>query len=379
MPQLPLRRVRLHGMWAAQVAAAASPSPQAIAQVDAWNLKAPNGGQTWSLVRVATRDGVEGWGEGRVLTPEAWKTLKATAMGQPASGVEALGVKLRGNPGWAAVNAACLDIMARISKAPVYQYLGGPTRNKVRAYTALHGPTNDDLLRSLEKARGAGFKAFSVPVPVAPFRNSGKAFVLAAEQRMSALRKAAGDGIDFILSGGGQLTPGDAAVLSAAFERTHLLWFDEPCATSAMGTVRKVSEESVTPVGFGRGAMEASFFQNLLREDAVDVLRPEIATHGISGVRKIAALGEVYYGAVAPRHGEGPLTTATALNLAASLPNFFIQHIPYPDAQEDRDMRRALTGSDVETVKDGYAALINQPGLGVSIQRDALRKFGEAL
>ncbi|MBI3681640.1 MAG: hypothetical protein HY235_14760, partial [Acidobacteria bacterium] len=71
--------------------------------------------------------------------------------------------------------------------------------------------------------------------------------------------------------------------------------------------------------------------------------------------------------------------TAAALHLGASLPNFFIQHIPYPDAPQDREMRAALTGANIEAVKDGFATLSTQPGLGVAIRRDALQKYGEVI
>ncbi|MBL8178676.1 MAG: hypothetical protein JNK48_28640, partial [Bryobacterales bacterium] len=143
--------------------------------------------------------------------------------------------------------------------------------------------------------------------------------------------------------------------------------------------VRKIADENVTPLGFGAEGAEASYFQNLLREDAIDVVRPELALHGISGVRKIAALAETYYAAVAPRHGEGPINTAAALHLAASLPNFFIQHIPTAATAADREMRAAIAGGGVESVRDGFAALNNQPGLGISVERQAIERYGSPI
>jgi galactonate dehydratase len=345
----------------------------AITSIEAWNLR------QWSVLRLRTTEGIEGWGEAKPLTTEAFASLKTLLKDSSAASYEALRVKLKNHPVAAAVNSACLDILARSAKVPVYQFLGGPTRHKVRAHTSLNGATDDDLLKSLDVARKAGFKAFAVNVPQPPFRNSGKALVLATQKRMDALRKAAGEDCDFVLSGAGGLAPGDAGILCAAFERFHLLWFDEPCNTKSLGAVRKLSNENVTPLGFGEGATDAAFFQDLLREDAVDVVRPEIALHGISGVRRIAALAEVYYVAVAPKHSLGPVTTAAALHLAASLPNFFIQHIPYPDAAADRDMRRSLAGTAIETVKDGFAALPTGAGLGISVDISALRKFGSQI
>lgn len=350
-----------------------------IRSIAAWNVRHPSGDRSWAALQITTQDGLEGWGECRPLTPADVASLRAMLDKQEEGAYEALRVKMGKHPAAAAVNIATLDIQARRAKAPLYQFLGGPTRHKVRAFTALQGGSEDDLARGVETGRAAGFKAFSIPVVEPPFRNSGRAFVAAAERRMAALRKAAGDDVDFVLSGAGKLTPGDAATMAAVFEREHLLWFDEPCGTSSLGPVRKVSDENVTPLGFGADAAEASFFQNLLREDAVDIVRPELALHGVSGVRKIAALAETYYVAVAPRHAEGPINTAAALHLAASLPNFFIQHIPYPASAEDRAMRAAIAGTEVERVRDGFAALANQPGLGVAVQRQAIERYGSVI
>jgi galactonate dehydratase len=362
--------------------AALSPPPSsslAITGIEAWNIRQPVGGRTWGLVRLSTSEGLEGWGESKPLSRETAATLRTALKGANAHSYEALRVKLKGHPACAGVNAAALDILGKAAKVPVYQLLGGPTRNRVRAYTSLHGANDEAILENLREAKAAGHRTFAVPVPTPPFRNSGKALVLATQKRMDRMRQAAGDGADLILNGSGHLTPGDAAILADAFERYHVLFFDEPCSNASLGALRKISAENVTPLAFGAGATEASHFQDLLREDAVDLCRPELAIHGISGVRKIAVIAEVNYVAVAPRNNEGPLGTAACFHLAASLPNFFIQHIPFPNAKEDREMRTAITGGNVEAVQNGYAALNTQPGLGIRVNRDALQKYGEAL
>lgn len=350
-----------------------------ITSVTAWNLRQPSGSRAWAVIRLATDHGIEGWGECRPLTAPDVASLRTLLRDQAESAFEALRVKLGAHPAAAAVNIAALDIQARKAKAPLYQFLGGPTRHKVRAFTALEGGSDANLLHSLETARAAGFKAFAVPVPIPPFRNSGRALVVAATARLEALRKAAGADCDFVLAADGRLTPGDAATLASVFEREHLLWFDEPCNTTSLDPLRKISGETVTPLGFGANVTEASFFQNLLREDSIDIVRPELAIHGISGIRKIAALAETYYVAVAPRHSEGPINTAAALHLAASLPNFFIQHIPYHGSPQDREMRAAITGSQLETARDGFAVLSALPGLGITVSREALDRFGSQI
>ncbi|MDX1984278.1 MAG: mandelate racemase/muconate lactonizing enzyme family protein [Bryobacteraceae bacterium] len=378
MPAIESRRARLNSLVAAQAAAAAA-TPHQITTLEAWNLKEPGTTRAWSLLRLATKEGLEGWGESAPLTRGEVEQLRALALHTPASAYESLRLKLSTRPGAAAVNIAALDILGKAAKAPVYQLLGGPTRNSVRAFTALHGANDDAIAKDMERCRAAGFKAFAVPVPAPPFRNSGKAYVNAAKARLETLLKMASPDHDFIVQGLGRLTPGDAASLADAFEHVHLMWFDEPCSTSSIGALRKIAEENVTPLGFGQNVTDPAHFQNLLRDDAIDIIRPEIAIHGITGIRKIAALAETYYTAVAPRHNQGPVNTAAAFHLAASLPNFFIQHIPCPEPAAAREMRAAITGTSVESVRDGFAALSNTPGLGVSVNRQALSRFAEVI
>ncbi|MBL8229616.1 MAG: hypothetical protein JNL98_14095 [Bryobacterales bacterium] len=349
-----------------------------ISTLEAWNVREPVSKRAWCVLRLGSKDGLEGWGECAPLTASSLEALKSAATGTAATAYEALRTKLGSRGGAAAVNMACLDLASRGANAPLHQFLGGPTRHKVRAFCTLHGDTDAAIGDSMKQASAAGFRAFGVPVPGVSTRNQGQAFVHAAKKRMDTLRQAGGENADFVLHASGTIRAGDAASLATALERFHLLWFDEPCDTRSLGALRKIADENVTPVGFGQGLEDPAAFQNLLRDDAVDVLRPEIAAHGLSGVRKIAALAEVYYVAVAPRHGEGPITTAAALHLAASMPNFFIQHIPYPEAAADREMRAAIAGA-VETVSEGFAALPGGLGLGIRVRREAMQKYGDRI
>jgi galactonate dehydratase len=106
----------------------------------------------------------------------------------------------------------------------------------------------------------------------------------------------------------------------------------------------------------------------------IDVFRPDVRRNGITQIRKFATLAEVNYIAVAPYHDGGPVATAAALHLAASLPNFFIQQVPYPEAEADRRFRADLAGAGLEAVTEGYFALPTAPGLGLKINPSLLGK-----
>jgi galactonate dehydratase len=225
------------------------------------------------------------------------------------------------------------------------------------------------LMEAMKRGSAQGHRAFTVPI-----REPNGATILAT---LHKLRQAGGEDVDFVLDGAAGLSPGVAGTICDAVESFHLLWFDEPCPTLNMSAIQKLSLERVTPLGFGRNIHSPVGFQNFLRDQSLDVLRPDLARNGITQIRRMAAMAETYYTAVAPYHEGGPIGTAAALQLAASLPNFFIQQIPVPEAQEDARMRAEITGGSIESVKDGFAALPNGPGLGITVDEQALAKYAE--
>jgi galactonate dehydratase len=275
----------------------------------------------------------------------------------------------------AALNMALLDILGKLAKAPLYEVLGGPTRNKVRALACLEGTPEKDLPAAIDRARQAGFRAFAVPLrpPQGPTR--GRTFFQQTVRFLELLRTKAGDDADFVLDCGGQLSPAEAQGLAQALERFRLLWLDEPVAAIDRRSLARLSAETVTPLGVGRSVSNNRALLDLLRSDSVDVFRPDIALCGITPIRKAAALAETYYVAVCPFHRGGPIATAAALHIAASIPNFFIQEIPFPADPRDQQMRRELVGGELETAKEGFLPLPRGPGLGITLSQDALKRY----
>ena len=359
------RRARLSGIIAAQVSAAVPDSRLEITELRLFPVQAPASRRSYSIVRVRTRGGLTGFGEGPAISDSQFSPTRQYWVGKAATSYTTTGPRL---PLAGAVDMALLDIIGKAATAPVYRVLGGPTRNKIRAFTSA----------SLERATAAGYRAVNVAVPAPAARNQGQAYERDLRKMLDTLRATHGDQLDFVLDGAGLLTPGDAANVAMTIESMHPLWFDDPVAVANSQTIRKIADESVVPLGFGRGITNPSTYQELLRESLIDILRPDISREGISGCRRIAAMAEPYYVAVAPRHDGGPIATAAALQLAASLPNFFIQHIPLPDAEADARMRTDIVGGTVERVHDGFAAIPTGPGLGINVDESALEKYHAA-
>ena len=346
--------------------------------LDAFPLREPVSRRAYTCLRLRTRSGGAGYGECSRISPAELTALRTAIQGKEASSFESIRRGLTASPAaLAGLDMAMLDLVGKFTNAPVYQVLGGPTRNQARALARIEGENDDAVVSAVAQAHGAGHRAFLVPVPVTHSPNHSATLVNATRQRLDRVRATAGAGCDFVLDAAGKLTPGDASTLAAAFERFHLLWFDEPCGPSNLSPAYRIASENVTPIGFGRFASEAGVFQDMLRSDAIDVVRPDLARHGISQSRRISALAETYYVAAAPFHDGGPIATAAALNLAASLPNFFIQQVPYPADAEDRRMRARLAGNTIETVKDGFLQLPRGPGLGISVDEAAFAEFRE--
>jgi len=336
--------------------AVSNSSPLEIVTLQRFPVREPVSGQQYCFLAVKTRSGLTGWGECDSVSDAELRTLESAWKGKPASQYAAVDFSTGAG---AALDMALLDILGKACKVPTYRILGGPTRAKIRAYgSALAGV----------------FPIVTVAVPAPASRNQGRAY----QNQIRALVDAVPAALDFVLSGNGMLTAGDAASVAATVEAKHPLWFDEPCSLSNLETVRKVSGETVVPLGFGKGVRDAGVFQALLREGLVDVVRPELTAFGITGTRRIAALAETYYVAVAPRHSAGPVGTAAAIHLAASIPNFFVQHVPVPIAAEDRTMRAALCSPNPEAVQGGFLALLKAPGLGITMNEAALEKYRAA-
>jgi galactonate dehydratase len=347
------KRERLLTSFAPQAAPITKESALDIKEIRHFPVREPVSGNRYSLLRLTTRSGLTGWGECRFDPNADIKALESAWNGRPANAYATIPSSM---PFRAALDMASLDILGKAANAPVFRILGGPTRNKVRAYSS---------------PDAGEFPVTVIDLPTPASRNQGKAY----QNRILELANAVPADRDFVLVANGLLTPGDAASVATTVESKHPLWFDEPCAHSNIEAIRKIANETVVPLGFGAAIEDPGVFQALLREGLIDLVRPEIAIFGISGVRRVAALAEPYYVAVAPRHNGGPVATAASIHIAASIPNFFIQHVPLPAAAEDRAMRREIVSPALEASKAGFLEVTKSPGLGITVNELAVEKY----
>jgi galactonate dehydratase len=231
--------------------------------------------------------------------------------------------------------------------------------------------------KQVTAAQAKGYRAFTLAVPARESMTRLQAYVDSVRRKLDDFKKAAGDEAEVVLDGAGALLPGDAAVVARAVEREHPVWFDEPTAELSRDALSRFVDETTVPIGLGRHIHNTSEFQNLLRLGCVDVIRPSLALNSLHQIRRLAAIAESHYIAVAPHHDGGPLATMLGIHLGASLSNFYVQEAPFPASERDRAVRSGLLSGAGETGQDGFAPLVNKPGLGVRVDEEAVGKYAE--
>ncbi len=378
---LPGKRARLAALAASAQAAADGDAEIVIAGLQAWAIRPRKSAPARLVIAVRTDAGVTGYGEtdaGRDGSSAVAGVLRFRSVleGRDALASVAVRTALLAAPASVrgAVDMALLDVRGKVAKAPVYDLLAGRTRDKARAMAALSGASDSELAEQLAAAREEGYRAFSVPVLLpqgTPIR--GRSFFADTEAMLRRLRQAGGE--DLVLDCGGKTTAAEAAGLAARLERFHLMWMDEPTREIGDSALRKISHESVTPIGWGRSLTSNGRFQDLLRMQVVDVLRPDVGLNGIGACRQAAALAEAYYTAIAPFHRGGPIGTAACLQIAASVPNFVAQEVAFSTDEARRRMDEAITSGSAPRVSDGFFALPSGPGLGLEIDESALQEY----
>ena len=128
--------------------------PLSILGFRAWRIKEPVCGRRYTVIRLQSRGGDTGYGEGGPATASEIADARAVVTGRRANESEFIRARLASVPAMeAAVNNAMLDLVSRSRKVPMYQFLGGPTRFKARLLAQLDG--TDELRSSVRSGTGS--------------------------------------------------------------------------------------------------------------------------------------------------------------------------------------------------------------------------------
>jgi galactonate dehydratase len=277
-----------------------------------------------------------------------------------------------------AIDIALWDIAGKHFGVPVYQLLGGMTRNKARVYYHVITDTIEGLVAGCVEARARGFTAVGHLSPFAdeprsqPYFKTHAAKMGEAIDAVRQFREAVGDDVDLCIEIHRRLTPAEAIVLARGIEPYHPLFYEDPILPDNFDAMGLVAENIHIPIATGERLHTIQEFEMLLRRGAVQFVRPDVCLcGGITGAKKVAALAEASYVGVVPHNPLSPVSTAACVQLAACIPNFTIQEYPTGEDQPPKSeiVTTALT-------YDGHGSLLvpDAPGIGVELAPDAAQR-----
>lgn len=270
------------------------------------------------------------------------------------------------------IDQALWDIKGKELGRPVYELLGGPVRDKVRMYTHYVTSTPEETAAdALSKVEKGWTAVKTVPVPLTNVID-GPVLLKKATAALAATREAVGDDVDILLDLHGRLTPQMAIQYGKMFEEYHPLFLEEPVQAENPAAMAPVAQALTTPIATGERLFTRWGFREILEQGAASLLQPDTChAGGISEIRKIAAMAEVYYAGLAPHNPYGPVSTAACVQVDLAMPNFVIQEMVDPDVAP----RNAELVKEPLPVVDGYIYPPTKPGIGVEVDEEACARY----
>jgi galactonate dehydratase len=348
----------------------------------------------WLFLKVSTDEGISGWGEpvveGRAETVRAAvHELADLVIGGDPLRIEdhwqmlRRGGFYRGGPvlssALAGYDHALWDIAGKVRDAPVHELLGGPVRDRVRVYSWVGGDRPGNIREAVQAQVDAGFTAVKMNVsgPMNAIATPGEAS--AALDRAREARVALGPERDLAIDFHGRVSPAMARRLVRMLEEVQPMFVEEPILPETQGgALASVVAASTVPIAVGERLYSRWDFKPAL-DAGVAVVQPDPShAGGISELRRIASMAEVYGASMAPHCPLGPIALAASMQVAFATPNFLIQEqslkMHYNGGAE---LLSYLVDPTPFEFVDGYARRPVGPGLGIEIDEAAVRRAAE--
>ena len=370
-----------------------------------------------NIVRVETNENIYGYGEAH-CPKEHVLHLKPYIIGLNPCDVEHVLLKIRhlgGFKPWgsavSAIEMALWDIAGKSSGLPVYRLLGGKVRKKVRVYcdcgAGVQLDPNDPLSKYspeayAEKARirkslPEGFKILKFDIGFHGKQLlSVKGGAFEADESyptkghvterglkseiaiVKTLKEVLGDEIGLALDcGPGQSLP-SAISLAKALEPYNVIWAEDLLSGdytpyTEVELYKILSTSTSTPILTGEQIYLRHGFKNLIEENAVDIVAPDVCdVGGIAELKWIAEYADLHGILIAPHNFGLPIAFMANVHAAASMPKNFIafEHhmvdVPW--------WKNLVEGLEDPLIQEGYVNVPDKPGLGIELDEKNVRK-----
>ena len=341
------------------------------------------------LVKITTDNGLVGWGESTLegkpkSTMGAVEELADYLIGKDPLRIEHHWQHIYrpaffrgGNVLMSALSGldqALWDIAGKHYGVPVYMLLGGAVRDRIRVYA--HWGIADTTDEGLEKAKNrldylrdkGGYTAFKSG-PSGKWRaHEPPAVIDAFVQRAYLMREWVGPDVELAFDFHGKMTPGLAIEICHELKGMRPMFVEEPVPQENVDALKLVSDHVPFPIATGERLLSRWEFRQIFEKGAVSYIQPD-GSHagGITELKKIANMAEVYYMHIMPHCAIGPVALAACMQVDAVTPNFLIQESVGPDWLMD-------VIEEPWPVKGGYIELTTQPGLGFTINEAEVQK-----
>jgi len=366
--------------------------------------------RNYIFVKIETDEDLYGWGEASLNWSEyevitRLEQLAPLLIGQDPTRIEDLWHFLYARTYWhggpinmtalAGIDMALWDILGKRAGLPLYQLLGGKSREGVLVYNHAIGDSFEETAEQVQGYLEQGYKV--VRAQVGEYGGVGNKPESYAGERAEAteyvertdyfnaalyienvpklfeyLRERFGMELELFHDVHGKLTPIDAARLAKNLEPYRLLFLEDPLRPEHRESFRLLRQHTITPLGVGEIMSSKFDLLPLFQEQLIDFYRlPPIHGGGITEARKIAALAEPYQIRSA-FHGPddiGPIAQAASVHLSRSIHNFGVLEW----ANFNTQTHDVVSG--ICSFRNGLAFPQELPGLGVDVNETIAAQF----
>ena len=296
----------------------------------------------------------------------------------------------------AAVDMALWDIKGKIANLPVYQLLGGASRDGVMVYGHANGVTIDETINNALAYKEMGYKAIRLQSGVPGLKSTygvskDKLFYEPADAELPSenlwstekylhsvpplfarAREVLGWEVHLLHDVHHRLTPIEAGRLGKDLEPYRLFWMEDATPAENQENFRLIRRHTVTPLAVGEVFNSIWNCRQLIEEQLIDYIRATVVhVGGITHLCRIAALADLY-NVRTGCHGAtdlSPVCMAAALHFDLAIPNFGIQEYMRHTKETDAVFPHAYT------FNQGMMHPGNEPGLGVDIDEALAARY----
>ena len=296
----------------------------------------------------------------------------------------------------AAIDMALWDIKGKALGVPVYNLLGGKSRNSVMVYAHATGRDIAEAVDEVERYRAMGYLAIRAQSGVPGLQStygvskddkyyepaerglpseslwSTEKYLRHVPKLFEALRNTLGDDLHLLHDVHHRLSPIEAARLGKELEPYHLFWLEDPVAAELQDGFRLIRKHTTTPLAVGEVFNTIWDAEQLIREQLIDYLRMSVVHGGgLTPMKKAADFAALYH-VQTGCHGASdmsPVCMAAALHLDIAINNFGVQEHMLHNAQTEETFPHAYV------FREGFMYPGDEPGLGVNISEEVAAKF----